>query len=146
MPVVAAEVLEQRAVEAVEDDEVRLVWHQVGRAAGAAAEHLLEQDAGLDRPQEDDELQVGDVDTGRQQVDGDNDFRVRPVAELADLLQRPINSPSDLADERLTAAEDVAGQLDELIGVRRVRQVVGGEDRASWGSGPSRLHALRRTS
>ena len=30
--------------------------------ARAAAEHLLEQDARLHRPQEDDELEVGDVD------------------------------------------------------------------------------------
>ena len=57
----------------------------------AAAEHLLEQDARLDRAQEDDELEVGDVDAGRQQVDGDDDRRVRAVAELADALQRPID-------------------------------------------------------
>ena len=43
-----AEVLQQRAVEAVEDDEVGLV--RVALAlAGAAPEHLLEEDAGLDR-------------------------------------------------------------------------------------------------
>ena len=36
--------------------------------------------------------------------------------------------PGDLADERVAAAEDVAGQVDELVGVRGVRQVVGGED------------------
>ena len=55
--------------------------------ARAAAEHLLEQDARLHRPQEDDELQVGDVDAGREQIDRDDDARVRPVAELADSLQ-----------------------------------------------------------
>ena len=58
MPVVLPEVLEQRAVEAVEDREVRLVGVLLALAR-AAAEHLLEQDAGLHRAQEDDELQVG---------------------------------------------------------------------------------------
>ena len=67
-----AEVLEQRAVEAVEDGEVRLVGVPLALAR-AAAEHLLEEDAGLHRPQEDDELEVGDVDAGGQQVDGDDD-------------------------------------------------------------------------
>ena len=65
MPVVVAEVLEQRAVEAVEDDEVDLVPVPL-TFAGAAAEHLLEQDAGLNRAQEDDVLQVGDVYAGRE--------------------------------------------------------------------------------
>ena len=45
--------------------------------ARAAAEHLLEEDAGLHRAQEDDELEVGDVDAGGEQVDGDDDARVR---------------------------------------------------------------------
>ena len=122
-----AEVLQQRAVEAVEDDEVGLVRVLLA-LAGAAAEHLLEEDARLHRPQEDDELQVGDVHAGRQQVDGDDDAGVRAVAELADALQRPVDAAGDLRDERLAAAEDVAGQVDELVGVRGVRQVVGGED------------------
>ena len=42
------EALEQRAVEAVEDGEVRLVGELLALAR-AAAEHLLEEDAGLDR-------------------------------------------------------------------------------------------------
>ena len=73
---------------------------QVGRPPRAAAEHLLEQDAGLHRAQEDEELEVGDVDAGGEQVDGDDDFGVRPVAELADPLQRPIDAAGDLGDER----------------------------------------------
>ena len=60
--------------------------------AGAAAEHLLEEDAGLDRPQEDDELQVGDVDAGGEHIDGHDDAGVGPVAELADALQRPVDA------------------------------------------------------
>jgi hypothetical protein len=28
-----------------------------------------------------------------QQVDGDDDLRIRPIADLADLLQRPVDSP-----------------------------------------------------
>ncbi len=82
----------------------------------------------LDRTQEDDELQVGDVDAGGQQVDGDNDLRVRAVAELADPLQGSVDSAGDLRDEGVAAAEDVAAELDELVGVGGVRQVVGGED------------------
>ena len=59
--------------------------------AGAAPEHLLEQDARLHLPQKDDELQVGNVDAGRHQIDRDDDARLRPVAELADPLQRPVD-------------------------------------------------------
>ena len=52
-----------------------------------------------------------------------------PVAELADALQRPVDVGSgDLLDEGLAPAEDVAAELDELVGVRGVRQVVDGED------------------
>ena len=69
-----AEVLQQGAVEAVEDGEVRLVG-EVLALAGAAAEHLLEEDARLDRAQEDDELQIGDVHTGGQHVDRHDDCR-----------------------------------------------------------------------
>ncbi len=108
MPVALAEVLEQRPVEAVEDHEVDLVRVLLA-LAGAAAEHLLEQDARLHRPQEDDELQVRDVDAGGEQVDGHDDARVGPVAELADALQRPVDAAGDLGDEGVAAAEDVAG-------------------------------------
>ncbi len=62
-----SEVAEQRAVEAVEDDEVRLV--DVVAPAGAATEHLLPQDARLHRTQEDDELQRRDVHAGREHID-----------------------------------------------------------------------------
>ena len=50
------------------------------------------------------------------------------VAELADALQRAVDPAGDLGDEGVAPAEDVAGQVDELVGVRGVRQVVGGED------------------
>ena len=59
--------------------------------ARAAPEHLLEQDARLHRPQEDDELEVGDVHAGREQVDARRRSRVRPVAELADALERAVD-------------------------------------------------------
>ena len=59
--------------------------------ARAAAEHLLEKDAGLDRPQEDDVFQVGDIDARGQQIDGDDDARLGAVAEFADELQGPID-------------------------------------------------------
>ncbi len=83
----------------------------------------------LDRPQEDDELQVGDVHAGGEHVHGDDDAGFGPVAELADALQRPVHVGSgDLLHECLAAAEDVAASVDQLVGVRGVRQVVGGED------------------
>jgi hypothetical protein len=53
---------------------------------GSPAEHLLEQDARLHRPQEHDELQVRDVHAGGEQVDSHDDAGVGPVAELADAL------------------------------------------------------------
>ena len=123
----AAEELEQRAVEAVEDDEAALV--RVVRAlAGPAPEHLLEEDAGLHRAQQDDELQVGDVHSGREQVHGDRHHRPRPVAELADALQRPVRLPGDLLHELLARAERLARQPYELVGVGGVVDVVRGED------------------
>ncbi len=127
MPVVSGEVVDQRAVEAVEDDEVVFVRRPVAKAS-AAAEHLLEQDPRLDRPQQDQELEIRDVDAGREQVDRDDDAGLRPVAELADPLQRPVDSAGDLGDEGVAATEDLARLIDELVGVRDMRKVVGSED------------------
>ena len=95
----APEVLEQRAVEAIEHGEVRLGWHQIGRLARAAAEHLLEQDAGLHRAQEHQELEVGDVDAGGQKVDGDDDLGVGRLRNLRIFSQRSVGSAGDLGDE-----------------------------------------------
>lgn len=50
----AAEILHERAVE---DDEARLVGVGVATAR-PTPEHLLEEDARADRPQEDEELQI----------------------------------------------------------------------------------------
>jgi hypothetical protein len=49
-------------------------------------------------------------------------------AELADVPKRPVNPARDLGDEGVPAPEDVTRPVDELVGVRGVRQVVGGED------------------
>ncbi|CPY44656.1 Uncharacterised protein [Mycobacteroides abscessus] len=83
--------------------------HQVRRTSGTASEHLLKEDAGLDRSQENQELKVGDIDTGCKKVNGNSHFGVGPVAELTDLLQWPIDSTCDLAGERLTPAKDILG-------------------------------------
>ncbi len=92
-------------------------------------EHLLEEDAGLHGPQEDDELERRDVDARREHVDGHDDAGVRAVAELADPLQGPVGDvPGDLLDEGVPAPEHLAAQLDELLGVARVGQVIDGED------------------
>jgi hypothetical protein len=60
-----AEILQERAVEAIEDREMRFVREALAEAR-AAAEHLLEQDAAPHRPQEDDVLQIGYVHPGRE--------------------------------------------------------------------------------
>ena len=105
MPVAVAEVLEQRAVEAVEDHEVALVRVLLA-LTGTPAKDLLEEDARLDRPQQDDELQVRDVHAGRHEVDAHHDAGVRSVAELADALERAVDLAGDLGNEVLAAPED----------------------------------------
>ena len=122
------EVAEQRAVEAIEDDELRFV--DVVAAARAASEHLLPEDARLHRPQEHDELQRRDVHAGRKHVHGDDDLRIRAIAELADALERAVDIwvAGDLLHEVVALVENVAADLDELVGVRGVREIVDGED------------------
>ena len=53
-----------------------------------------------------------------------------PVAELPDLLQRPVHAGAarDLLHEIVALAEHVAADLDDLIGVRGMGQVVDGKD------------------
>src|SRR5262249_34490371 len=93
-------VCEERSIEAVEDGEMRFVSVLLA-PPGASAEHLFEQNARLHLPQEDDELQIRDVDASGHEIYGDHNARLRPVAELADALQRTIDvfAASDLADE-----------------------------------------------
>ena len=66
------EVGEEGSVEAVEHGEVVLVGVPLALAR-PTAQHLLEQDAALHRPQEDDELQVRDVHARGQKIDCDRD-------------------------------------------------------------------------
>ena len=115
----AGEVLDECSVEAVEDDEAVLVGGLFAQSR-ATPKHLLEQYSRLDGPQEDQELEVRDVDPGRQEVDGHDDAGVGAVAELADALEGPVDPASDLGHERVALAEDVARLIDELIGVRGV--------------------------
>src|ERR1700677_2490277 len=93
-----------------------------------AAQHLLEQDARFDRSQEDQILQIWDVDPSRQEVDGYDNRWVGSIAKLANALQRSVGSASDLASEGLTTAEHLASLLDQLVGMRRVRQIVDRKD------------------
>src|SRR5262249_41767518 len=122
-----AEVLQQRGGEAVEDSEVRLV-RELLALARTAAQHLLEQNEGLDRAKQDDELQIRDVYAGREHVHCDDDARIGPVAELANALKRAIHPASDLLNKGIATAEDIAADVDELVRVRNVRQVMDGED------------------
>ena len=59
----------------------------------AATQHLLEQDAGLHRPQKDDAFQIGNVHASREHINRHNDARRRAIAELADVLKRTIHAP-----------------------------------------------------
>ena len=103
------EVLEH--ADGVEDGEVRLVDGLAPPCA--AAQHLLEQDARLDRPEEDDGLQPGDVDAGGEQVDRHHHARVGPVAELADSLQGSVNArgAGDLLHEVIPAPEPLPEEV-----------------------------------
>ncbi len=121
------EVGEEGPIEAVEYGEVRLVGEPFA-PAGTPPEHLLEEDARLDRPQEDDALEVGDVDACSQQVYGDGDDGLRTVSELADALQRTVDAAGDLLDEGVASTEDVARDVDEAVGVGGMGEVVDGEN------------------
>src|SRR5690606_29845642 len=109
----------------------------------AATKHLLEQDAGLHRPEEDQKLQVRDVDASGQQVDGHDDPWLGAVAEFADALEWAIDPASDLGDEVFSLAEDLPRHGDELVGVRHVWQVVGGEDQRLREPAVLRLELIR---
>lgn len=121
------EEVDQGAVEAVEDGEVGFVG-DVFAFAGAAAEHLFEQDPRLDRAEEDDAFDVGDVDAGREEVDGHDDPGEGSVAEFADPLQGSVDPAGDLANKAFAAAEDLDRQFGQFVGVRGVREIIGGED------------------
>ncbi len=121
------EAFEEAAAEAIEDGEVGFVWVAFALAS-AAAEHLLEQNAGADRAHKDDDFQVGNIDAGGHEIDRDDDAGILAVAEFADALQRAIDAAGDFLDEGIASAEDFAADVDELIGVGNVGQIVGGED------------------
>src|SRR5437016_9249879 len=109
----------------------RRIWTCRYRAkARAAAEHLLPQDARLDRAQKHDEFQRRDVHAGREHVHGDDDLGIRAIAELADALERPVyvRVASDLLHEGVTLSENIAADAHKLVGVRRVGNVIDGED------------------
>ena len=122
------EVLDQCAVKTVENGELRLV--DLVAAARAPAQHLHPEDAGFHRAQEDDELQAGMSTPVRKHVHRDHDLGLGPVAELADLLQRPVHVrvAGDLLHKVVALVEDLAADLDELVGVRGMGQVVDGKD------------------
>lgn len=119
---------------AVDDHEVRL-GSGVGRHrlqlarvddANAAALHLLEEHAALDRPHEHDDLDRPDVGAGADHVHGDGDARLEAVAERLDQVARLGSGHlvGDLLAEVVAAAELVADDLDDVLGMA----VVLGED------------------
>ena len=94
--------------------------------AHAAALHLLEVRAALDRAHEEDALERLHVGAGGDHVHGHRDARVVGVAELGDQLVGLLAGRlvGDLGGELVPLAEHLAGDLDDLVGVR----VVLGED------------------
>ena len=122
------EIVDQRAVEAVEDRKVALV--DGFALARAPPQHLLPQDAGLHRAQEHDELQRRDVHARGEHVHRHHHLGIRPVAEFPDALQRAVHAgtPRDLLHEPVALVEDLPADAHQLVGVRHVRQVVHRED------------------
>ncbi len=92
------EVLQKCAIEAIKNDEVGLVGVALA-LTGTAPKHLFKEDAGLDGPKEDDELQVWNIDTRRKEVHGHDDGWVWSIAEFPDALKRTVNATSDLGNE-----------------------------------------------
>ena len=83
-------------VDRVEDAEGLLA--DLVAQARRAAEHLLEEDAAVDPAQEHEVADLGHVDAGGQQVDGDRDVRIALVLVAADQLQRLVGGAGDLDD------------------------------------------------
>src|ERR1039458_172919 len=119
----ALEVLQQRSVEAVEHDEVGLVW-EVFALASATTKHLFEQDTGLHRAKKDDAFQIRYIHTSSQQINRHDDSRRWAIAELADMLKGTIHPTRDFLSERVASTENVTSKVNQLVGVRRVRKIV----------------------
>ena len=97
--------------------------------AGGAPEHLVEQDAAVHPAQEDQVADLGHVDAGGEQVDGDRDVGVALVLVAADELQRLVGGAGDLddgvvVDAAVLACEGLLEQVHHQVGVG----VVGAED------------------
>lgn len=123
------EIGEEGSVETVKDREVGLVG-QLFPFTGPATEHLLKQDAGFHRAQEDDEFQIRYIHTGGKEIDRDGNGRFRPVAKFPDTLQGTVHrgAAGDLLDELLAATEDFPGHGYQFIGMGGVGQIVVGKD------------------
>ena len=111
----------------IKDNKVRFVW-MLFAFARAASQHLLKQNARFDRAQKHDEFQVRNVYAGREHVYGNDDAGFRTIAKFADALERTIYATCNFLDERIAAPKHIAGNVDKVVGVRRVRQIVHGED------------------
>ena len=111
--------------------DVEGVFFDGGAEARGAAEHLLEEDAGFHAAQEDERRDLGDVDAGREEVDGDDDARVLLVLEVLDgfadfLLAAVLDGAGDFPDGGGGGLSlvDLAQQAHDEVGVL----VVLGED------------------
>src|SRR5439155_9728256 len=77
-----------------------------------------------------DELQRWNIDAGRKHIHGDDHLRLRTIAKFTDALERTINVwiASYFLNKIVALLEHIAADSHELVSVRRVRQIVDGED------------------
>src|SRR5258708_15627995 len=94
------EVFQQRAVKAVEHNEMRLV-REMFTLSSAASQHLLEKNSGFNWPQENDPFKIRDVHTCCEEINAYNDARLWAVTKFADVLEGPVNFPCNLLYKRI---------------------------------------------
>ena len=102
---------------------MRFVW-EVFAFASSAPQHLLEEDSGLHRSQENDAFQVWNVHTGREKVNSDDDAGRWAITKLTDVLEWAIHSARNLLNKRVPPAKDIPSNVHQLVGVGSVRQVI----------------------
>ena len=122
------EIAEERAVEAVENDKLRLV--DLIAPSRSAPEHLLPEDARFYRTEEYDELERRDVYAGGKHIDADDNLGIGPIAKFPDALEGTIHVriAGNFFHKIVSLREDLAANAHKLIGVRGVRQIIDGKN------------------
>src|SRR5690349_11545166 len=97
-----SKIVEQGSVEAVKNYEMGLVG-KVLTFTSAAAKHLLEQNARLNRAEKHNELKIRNIDSRGKKIDGHGNRRKLAVAKLANALKRTVGgrAAGDFLNERV---------------------------------------------